>query len=295
MRCPVCDTENIGEQFEITDLFLSQEIFELVKCGTCGMVYTNNPPTPAEIGKYYNSEEYLSHNDKVSGLMSFMYRGARGIMLQYKRKSVEKISGLKGGKILDIGCGTGHFLLEMRQAGWNVIGVEINDNAREQAKSFAGVEVMEPSGLNELPAKEYDVITLWHVLEHFHDPKNYMKEIRRLLKPGGTCVIALPNIDSFDALHYGGYWAAYDVPRHLSHFSPDTFQKFAVKSGFIIFKIKPLPLDVLYISILSEKQKKSLLPLCKGFFIGKWLWLRSLFNKNKTSSLIYFLRQKTEE
>jgi SAM-dependent methyltransferase len=295
MICPLCDQEKIGELLEVTDHFLSQENFELAKCGNCGMVYTNNPPSPVEIGKYYDSEEYLSHNDNAKGLISLVYKGARGYMLWRKRKAIEKLSGLKSGNLLDIGCGTGHFLKEMLKSGWNVNGVEINEDARNQAVLFTGSNILEPSGLNSLSSNSFDVITLWHVLEHFHEPGNYMEEIRRLLKPKGICVVALPNIDSFDAIHYGKYWAAYDVPRHLWHFSPSTFERFATKSGFIVFKIKPLPLDTLFISMMSEKHKKSLFPMLKGITIGKWFWLRSVGDKNKTSSLIYFLRQKMEE
>ena len=293
MKCPVCDSDKIGERFEVTDLFLSQEKFELVKCGDCGMVFTNNPPSPAEIGKYYNSEEYLSHNDNASGLLSFVYKGAREFMLSRKQKSIEKLSGLKSGKLLDIGCGTGHFLEKMQKAGWDVNGVEINEMAREQAKSLTGVTIIEPSRLCDLPKKSFDIITLWHVLEHFHDPENYMSNIKELLKPEGICVIALPNIDSFDAQHYGKYWAAYDVPRHLWHFSPTTFKIFVEKSGFNIFKTKRLPLDVLFISMLSEKYKKSSVPFIKGIFIGKWYWVRSMFEMKRSSSLIYYSRQKT--
>jgi hypothetical protein len=122
-----------------------------------------------------------------------------------------------------------------------------------------------------------------------------MEEIGRLLKPKGICVVALPNIHSFDAIHYGDFWAAYDVPRHLWHFSPSTFERFATKYGFSIFKIKPLPLDTLFISMMSEKHKKSRLPMLKGIFIGTWFRLKSIADIKRTSSLIYFLRHKIEE
>ncbi|MGI5913601.1 MAG: class I SAM-dependent methyltransferase [Bacteroidales bacterium] len=295
MICPVCDQEKIVERLEVTDHFLSLEKFELVKCACCGMVYTDNPPSPAEIGKYYDSEGYLSHNDNATGPISVIYRGARKFMLARKRKAIEKLSGLKSGYLLDIGCGTGHFLEEMLKYGWNVEGVEINEFARKQAALLTSANILDPLELSDLPSNSFDVITLWHVLEHFHDPRNYMEEIGRLLKPKGICVVALPNIHSFDAIHYGDFWAAYDVPRHLWHFSPSTFERFAAKYGFSIFKIKPLPLDTLFISMMSEKHKKSHLPMLKGIFIGTWFQLKSIADIKRTSSLIYFLRHKIEE
>jgi ubiquinone/menaquinone biosynthesis C-methylase UbiE len=179
----------------------------------------------------------------------------------------------------------------MKKAGWTVTGIEINEKARNFSSGHFGIEATGPENLTTLQTASFDCITLWHVLEHFHDPFKYAAEINRLLKPEGICIIALPNSASYDATHYGSFWAAFDVPRHLWHFNPDTFMLFVEKTGFNLYKIMSLPLDVFYISALSEKYKGSGLSFIKGMVKAKWFTLKSFFNKEKSSSLIYILKK----
>ncbi|MCU0461913.1 MAG: class I SAM-dependent methyltransferase [Bacteroidales bacterium] len=255
-------------------------------------MFTQDHPDERTIGSYYASEEYLSHNDSAKGFSSTLYKISREFMLKRKRRLVERETGLKRGKLLDTGSGTGHFLNQMKQAGWEVNGIEINKKAREYAASSFGLDVISPDKISSLSSKSFDCITLWHVLEHFEDPFRYFSEISRLLTDGGVCITALPNSNSFDAEHYNKFWAAYDVPRHIWHFSPFTFQLFAQKAGFKIRSIKSLPLDVFYISILSEKYMGTWLYFITGIITGKWFWFLSLFKKEKSSSLIYILKKK---
>lgn len=289
--CPLCDSGKISLLFRCTDHFISKELFQVFKCPTCGFVFTQDCPEESEIGKYYESDDYISHSDISTGLSNKIYRLARNIMLRRKKSIVQKITGLKKGSLLDIGSGTGHFAGTMKQAGWQVMGIEINEKARNFSVENFGIEAAGPEKLHALQADNFDCITLWHVLEHFHDPFKYAAEIHRLLKPGGICVIALPNSGSYDAVHYVKYWAAYDVPRHLWHFNPDTFRLFAEKTGFILEKLMSLPLDVFYISTLSEKYKGSGLSFFKGMSKAKWFTIKSFFNKEKGSSLIYILKK----
>ena len=211
-------------------------------------------------------------------------------MLKKKRRIIQKATLLKSGKILDIGCGTGYFAATMKNGGWDVTGIEPNVKAHEFAASHFGLDVFSPEHISELQSGTFDCITLWHVLEHFHDPFRYAEEIKRLLKPEGVCICALPNCNSFDANHYGEYWAAYDVPRHLWHFTPETFRTFAEKTGFQITEIQSLPLDVFYISILCEKNKGTRLNFLTGIVKGTLFAFRSLLNITRSSSLIYILR-----
>jgi SAM-dependent methyltransferase len=211
-------------------------------------------------------------------------------MLVKKRRLVISNIRKASGKILDFGCGTGHFLNEMKRSGWKTTGVEVNKKARGHAISRFGLEVLPPDATGSLQSNEYDCITLWHVLEHFHDPHGYFTEIKRLLKPTGNVIVALPNSDSFDARHYGKDWAAFDVPRHLWHFSPSTFSRFAEKAGFRVTSFKVLPFDVFYISILSEKHKGSVFPTLFGLTMGKIYFLLSLFRRKRGSSIVYTLR-----
>lgn len=291
-KCLVCSSRELSVLFSCTDHFLSGEEFPLVRCNECGFIFTQNQPEENETAKYYRSEQYISHSDTKKGVVNTLYRVARKFMLKRKAGLIRKVTGKQKGKLLDIGCGTGHFAAEIRNSGWYAEGIEINEGARSFAERHFGLKVYEPAEINTLKSSEYDCITLWHVLEHFSDIGSYMREIRRLLKPGGLCLIALPNCSSFDALHYGEYWAAWDVPRHLWHFTPSTFEKYCDKSTFSVTNINSLPLDAIYISLLSEKYIGKKLSFLRGVIKGKWFFLKSLFDKGRSSSIIYTIKSK---
>jgi 2-polyprenyl-3-methyl-5-hydroxy-6-metoxy-1,4-benzoquinol methylase len=293
-KCPLCCSENIGQHLQTKDHFLSGEPFELFKCSDCGFVFTQDYPEETIMGRYYASDEYISHNDSASGLLNNLYRMSRTIMLRKKRSVIRRFTGLKRGSLLDIGSGTGHFIAVMKEAGWTVKGIEINEKAREFSVSRFGLDVLSHEHLSSLPSASFDCITLWHVMEHLHGPNKYASEIVRLLKPGGACIVALPNCDSFDAKYYMEYWAAYDVPRHLWHFTLKAFGLFAEKAGLKIKTILRLPLDVFYISVLSEKYKGSRFSFCLGILKGFVFSVRSLFRRTGSSSLIYCLRKETD-
>jgi SAM-dependent methyltransferase len=289
-NCILCGSSEIIPFLKCTDKLVSKKEFGLSKCSSCGFIFTADPPSESEIGHYYESDEYISHSDSGRSVLDKTYRFVRKIMLTRKRKLVIAGSRTAKGNILDIGCGTGHFLNAMKMSGWKTTGVEINKKARDHAIKAFGLDVVPPESLGSLRDKDYDCITLWHVLEHFHQPFIYLSEIRRLLKPGGTVLIALPNSDSFDADHYGKNWAAYDVPRHLWHFSPVTFTLFAEKAGLRVTSLKVLPFDVFYISILSEKQKEAKPAFLFGLTMGKIYFLLTLFNRRRGSSIVYTLK-----
>jgi 2-polyprenyl-3-methyl-5-hydroxy-6-metoxy-1,4-benzoquinol methylase len=290
-KCPLCNSDEIGEYLYVADHFLTHEKFELVKCSQCGFLFTQDHPGSEEIDLYYMSADYISHNDSARGLSASVYRIAREFMLKRKGKMVCSASGLDKGSILDIGSGTGHFLSVMKNKGWLAKGIEINDKAREFSITKSGLEVLPPGKIGSLPSESFDAITLWHVLEHFQYPFSYAAEIVRLLKPGGICLVALPNCSSSDARYYKEFWAAYDVPRHLWHFIPSTFELFVEKSDLSILSIHTLPLDVFYISILSEKYKKTGLYFIRGILHGLRFFILAWFNWKKSSSLIYQLQK----
>lgn len=286
--CPVCDSGNISHYLRCRDHFLTGEDFNLEKCSTCGFIFTQDHPGEENSGKYYESDEYASHNDN-KGISGFLYNLSREIMVRKKLRLIRKITGLQTGRLLDIGSGSGHFLSVMKNSGWDPTGIEINEKARKRSVEKFGLKVLEPGQLNALEQESFDCITLWHVLEHFQDPFKYASEIKRLLRPGGICIAAMPSSSSCDALYYGPFWAAYDVPRHLWHFNSDTFMKFSAKAGLKITGIHSLPLDVFYISMLSEKYKGSKTHFISGILRGVLFSFLTLFNKFKSSSLVYFL------
>jgi SAM-dependent methyltransferase len=289
--CPLCSSEQISLHLSCTDSFISRKDFVIFKCSACGFLFTQDYPDESEIGSYYESDDYISHSDTSEGLSNKLYRIARRFMLGRKKDLIHRITGLDSGDLLDIGCGTGHFASTMKKAGWRVKGIEINEKARNFGASHFGLDVIAPDKISGLESNNFDSITLWHVLEHFHNPFNYASEIYRLLKPGAFCIVALPNSSSYDSDHYNRYWAAWDVPRHLWHFSPSTFRVFSEKTGFITDSIRMLPLDVFYISLISEKYKRSTVPFIYGFTKAIIFSFLTLFNKRKSSSVIYILRK----
>ena len=289
--CPLCSSENIGLQFNCNDFFISRKDFSVFRCSACDFSFTQDYPEESEIARFYESDSYISHSDTSKGFSNKLYRFARSLMLRRKKELIRKITGLDKGTILDIGSGTGHFAGTMKKAGWMVKGIEINEKARDFAITHFGLDISAPDKISAIESGSFDCITLWHVLEHFHDPFKYASEICRILKPGAVCVIALPNCSSYDAEHYKQYWAAWDVPRHLWHFNPATFRLFYEKAGFCLEKLRSLSLDVFYISMLSEKYKGSGLSFINGMVIAGWFAFLSFFNKKKSSSIIYILRK----
>ncbi len=290
-KCPLCSSGMISFHSSCVDHFVSKETFPLNSCGTCGFLFTQDHPNENEIAKYYESDDYISHSDTSRGFINKGYRFVREAMLLRKRGIIKKITGLDEGSLLDIGSGTGYFAAAMIKAGWKVNGVEISGKARDFASTEFGLDTVAPEKIREMKPESFDCMTLWHVLEHFQDPCGYISDIVPLLKPGGVCLIALPNSSSYDARHYRQYWAAFDVPRHLWHFDPATFSQFILKSGMIQEKMMVLPFDVFYISLLSEKYRGSALPLITGFIKAFFFSFLSLFNKGRSSSVIYLLRK----
>jgi 2-polyprenyl-3-methyl-5-hydroxy-6-metoxy-1,4-benzoquinol methylase len=288
-KCLVCSSIDTVLNITCKDYLTGGESFDIYSCKNCGFNFTHKPPPERGIEKYYNTADYISHSDTSEGITNTLYHITRRMMLRRKRNIIMRATGLKTGTLLDIGCGTGYFAAFMRDSGWKVTGLEINENARHFAKEKFSLDVISIPELASFDENHFDSITLWHVFEHFHDPQNYINEIRRLLSPGGKCIIAMPNCSSFDARHYGRFWAAWDVPRHLWHFAPDTFRAFTAKNGLEITAIKTLPADVFYISILSEKHRGANLPFLTGMIKGLWFAILSAFSKMRSSSLIYVL------
>jgi 2-polyprenyl-3-methyl-5-hydroxy-6-metoxy-1,4-benzoquinol methylase len=287
--CPVCSSDEFSAFISSKDYFVTGQEFQIVTCRECGLKITQNAPGEKDIGKYYQSENYISHSDTSSGLVNMLYHRVRNYMLGRKRKLVEKES-VKG-HVLDVGTGTGYFLQEMKEHGWEVSGTEKSPAAREFCRKEFGLEIHPVEELFRFRKESFDVITLWHVLEHIHDINENMKVFFRLLKPDGKLVIALPNYTSLDARHYKASWAAWDVPRHLWHFAPDQMEKFGKKHNFLLKKIHPMPFDSFYVSMLSEKYRKSHLAFIKGMVYGNVSLIRSMINPSRGSSVIYVFKK----
>lgn len=290
-RCPLCSSEMINAHFTCIDHFISKELFSLARCNSCGFLFTQDYPDENEINKYYESDDYISHSDTSEGIVNKMYHLIRQVMLLRKKKIIKKLTGLKNGNLLDVGSGMGHFVCEMKKSGWSVKGIEINEKVRNFSAKTFNLEIIAPDQISSLEADSFDCITMWHVLEHFHNPDKYISDIITLLKPGGICMIALPNSNSPDAKYYKQFWAAFDVPRHLWHFDPATFSQFSEKTGIQVNHQLVLPFDVFYISVLSEKYMGSQWPFIRGIIMAIWFSFLTVFDRNKSSSVIYILKK----
>lgn len=266
---------------------VSQEDFQIMKCESCGFLLTSPRPADSEIGKYYESEDYISHSNTKKSLFSRAYQLVRNKAVRDKRKWVEQYA--KKGSILDMGCGTGHFLNECAQNGWTISGVEVSEVARANAKTEHGIEPF--SSLEEIDAgTKVDAITLWHVLEHLPDPESYLEKFNDLLNDNGVLLIAVPNHESFDAKHYGVHWAAWDVPIHFWHFSKSSMTRLVEQSGFKLAEVKNMTFDSFYVSLLSEKYKTGSMRPIHAFLTGLRSNLAGRRQKNM-SSLVYVFKK----
>lgn len=287
--CPVCGSAGISEVFKVKDNTVSQEYFEIYHCRNCQVRFTQNPPSEASIGAYYKSEDYISHTDTSKGLINRIYRYVRNFSLNQKKKLVEKETGSKNGYLLDVGSGTGHFASTMEKAGWQTTGLEPDEGARAVALKEHSIKLLPSDQLFNLSKNNFDAITLWHVLEHVHDVKKYIQVFKKLLTDNGRLFIAVPNYTSYDASEYKEYWAAYDVPRHLYHFTPHTMQWLMKEVGLKIVAIKPMWFDSFYVSLLSSKYKNGDTKWIGAFWTGFISNLNAMRDVKKCSSVIYII------
>jgi 2-polyprenyl-3-methyl-5-hydroxy-6-metoxy-1,4-benzoquinol methylase len=288
--CPVCGSDAIQDVLEVKDFTVSHKTFPVMECTACTLRFTQDVPDAASISPYYKSEEYISHTDTSKGLINRLYQSVRKRTLKQKRKLIEKTTGIKKGALLDVGSGTGAFVQHMQQHGWNVTGLEPDGDARKVAKESNGVELTDISRFYQLPAGSFDAITLWHVLEHVHELHAYVQQLTKLLKPNGRLFIALPNYTAKDAAVYKGYWAAYDVPRHLYHFSPAAVKVLMEKNGLQLQNHIPMWFDSFYISMLSSKYKNGKTNLVAAFINGFLSNLKAMRDVKKCSSVIYVVQ-----
>ncbi len=289
--CPVCGNEKLSFALKTIDYTVSNEEFSIYQCEHCSVRFTDNIPSLSQIGKYYDSEQYISHTNSSKGLFNKLYQLVRNYSLVSKRELVCKFANKKSGIILDYGCGTGSFLNEMKSNGWSIKGVEPDAGAAQKATLLNGIEIGDSSSLSSFIRESVDVITLWHVLEHVHDLHPTLNTLKSILKANGVMFVAVPNYQSFDAAHYKQFWAAYDVPRHLYHFSKKSMDNLMEANGLQIVKVLPMWFDSFYVSLLSEKYKKNPIGPILAVIVGLLSNIIAFF-KGNSSSLIYVIKQK---
>jgi 2-polyprenyl-3-methyl-5-hydroxy-6-metoxy-1,4-benzoquinol methylase len=289
-HCPLCLSSKINPLLTVRDHSVSREEFVVWKCTDCTLKFTQDVPDEASIGAYYRSEDYISHSNTSRGLVNRLYQRVRNHTLNGKAALIRDHT-VSRGRILDLGAGTGAFLATMKNKGWQATGIEPDEGARRVAKETFHIDLSDTGQLEKLEEGSFDAITLWHVLEHVHQLHPYVERLRGLLKPGGKLFVAVPNYNSLDHSIYKLYWAAYDVPRHLYHFTPRAMKTLMKRHKMTIEEKKPMWFDSFYISLLSSRYKNG-----KESWLGAgWNGLRSnitaLFNKDRCSSLIYIIKK----
>ena len=270
---------------QVKDFTVSQEVFQLHHDLAKDMLFTSPQPKTENLGKYYESDDYISHTDSKRSLFEKAYHMVKKRALNQKVQLLEKHQPNKG-NLLDMGCGTGDFLQVAQQAGWQVQGIEPNEKAQQIAASKGATLI---SGTPAAADHTFDAITLWHVLEHLPNLELQIQELKRILKPTGTLLIAVPNFKSYDAGYYKEFWAAYDVPRHLWHFSKTSIDRLVEQEGMKVVSVRPMKFDSFYVSLLSEKYKTGKMNYVNAFFVGLYSNWKGSQNK-EYSSHIYVIK-----
>ncbi|MBX7163247.1 MAG: class I SAM-dependent methyltransferase [Saprospiraceae bacterium] len=286
IQCPLCNSDRFGECVRLPDYKISKEVFQIMECKDCGFRFTQDLPGEEDIAPYYSSPVYISHSNAKHGLINRLYQRVRNLMLVYKKRIIR--SHTKGNKLLDVGCGTGHFLHYMAQNDYDVMGIEKGNLARLFGQNEFNLHIEDPIELlNGQIKNKFDVITLWHVLEHLYDPKRYLKAIFERLDDKGYLFIAVPNYSCFDGDYYQEFWDGYDVPRHIWHFNPNTLQQMVTGEGFSFVEMRKMPFDSFYVSVLSEGYQGNSFAFVRGITIGSISLIKSLFRRHRSSSLLY--------
>ncbi len=288
--CIVCGTTSFKDELTVTDWLVSNEVFFIKNCNSCGFRFTSNPPSAMDAGPYYETEEYVEHSDSSAGIINTVYHQARKWMLRYKLRLIRKHA--KGNRLLDIGSGSGYFIHFMKQNGLDVAGVEISDKAVALCRDKFGITAYSPTQfLNNEIQGEYDIATMWHVFEHVYSYDEYFAMLKQTLTADGTLIIAMPNYLCLEEKYYRKYWNGYDTPRHLWHFTSETFTQFAKDRGFEVVQEHNLPLDPFYNCLISASYKKSFNFMPATLMVGLLSLLNSILFFKKSSSIVYVLKK----
>ncbi len=291
-NCPICHHHQLDNKLKVKDYTVSQEVYDLVECAQCHFLMTQDAPDMASIGRYYQGEDYVSHSDTKKGFFFKAYHVARSIMLNKKYRAIaHNMAADSGKKILDIGSGRGYFLNHMKHKGFDCYGIEQDETARTLSRQDFNLKVENSEALFQFQENTFDVITLWHVLEHIHDFRGYLEQIKKILKPKGLLVIALPNPDAYDCQMYGTLWAGWDVPIHLWHFKPSNIESLLEQFSYQLIQKKAMPFDPFYLSVIASKERGDKFPMISGFWNGFKAYLKSYSKINKATSITYYFKE----
>lgn len=283
--CPACGEKKMTRVLRAKDYTVSKNTFDIVRCASCNLLFTNPRPEAEQASYFYKSENYISHSNTQKGLVNKLYHAVRNITLKQKTHLIQGCQ--QGSKnLLDVGCGNGHFLHACQQSGWNTYGMELDPDTAARAAALTQQSIY--PNLEAIPNNiTFELISLWHVLEHVYELDAYFKFFKNRVAPNGKLLLALPNSNSYDAAYFKEFWAAYDVPRHIYHFNPETIQSVAKKHGFKLKTQRGQIFDSFYIALLSHEYKTGKKKLLSSFLIGLLSNALAFFKTGNYSSNIY--------
>ncbi len=231
--CPICGGQEVSTLFSAPDRFhLRRDLYSLVRCSSCGCSWTGNPPLPEEMAHHYDADYYRIVGAAGESSDGKRWRRESEVILRYKQ----------GGSLLDIGCSSGGFLRTLKNAQWTLYGVEVDESMADRARSMAGAEVFAGDAeCAPFADNSFDVITSFDVLEHIYDPSRLLKRVMAWLRPGGIYYAVVPNIQSWEARIFKGYWYGLEFPRHIFHFSPDALRNVMARAGLEEVSITTTP------------------------------------------------------
>lgn len=285
-KCPICKSRDFHPRISVKDYSITHETFELITCAKCSFVITSPRPEPKYLSRYYQSENYISHSATKKGIINKLYHGVQRFNLFLKYKAISQY--VPRGTWMDYGAGNGAFLAYIKEKGHSVQGFEPDKKARSIGAQ-KGISISDSSEYYD-SARQYASITMWHVLEHVPELNDIIQAHHTHLLDDGLLTIAVPNHHSYDARFYKNFWAAYDVPRHLWHFSEKNIKELVSPQGFEFIKKVPMQFDAYYVSMLSEKYKKGY--LMRGVLLGMLSNFYARVSGYPFSSQIYIFRKK---
>jgi SAM-dependent methyltransferase len=255
--CQICNNNDHSSFMAVKD-HLQRNKFHLIECNSCGLVSIHPIPSDQKLSEYYRKEYYALPE---KGIVGYLERKLNEAVFRTDLKHIERHS--KRGKLLDIGSGNGYFLKFAKENNWQTLGVEMSPDASKYAREQK-LEILNNSIEDvHLPKNEFEVITMFNVLEHMTNLNSILKKVRDSLKPNGLLVIEVPNIESLQKKVFKNYWCHLDVPRHIFHFKRKSFLRLVGKSGFNVVDEFSVPFSLhevagwlLSLSLLLRKKQE---------------------------------------